>query len=264
MNTQSRVLGLLLIPLIAGTGYTAEPEAPRLRLLVPAYFYPAGDGWKEWERLFDSPARPALAVIVNPASGPGAQADPNYLKVLDRAKKADLLLLGYVTTSYGKRTAEDVKADVDRWLHLYPGIQGIFFDEQASAADKLEYQTALYDYVRREKKRSLVVTNPGTVCAEEYLSKPALDVGCLFEGPQAKDGFGLPGWVGQHARRVAVLSYQVEKAERMQQYVKQAADKGLGYIYVTDAAGANPWDRLPRYWNEEIAAVQEVNRRKPK
>jgi hypothetical protein len=29
--------------------------------------------------------------------------------------------------------------------------------------------------------------------------------------------------------------------------------------HVTDDGGANPWDRLPTYWQEEVAAVRERN-----
>ena len=39
--------------------------------------------------------------------------DRNYLKVFDHAHKAELTLVGYVTTSYGKRKLEEVKADPD-------------------------------------------------------------------------------------------------------------------------------------------------------
>src|SRR2546423_1244987 len=109
-------------------------EEPRVRLLVPAYFYPAGEGLKDWERLFTASAHVPITAIVNPASGPGKDADPNYVKLLQRAKEhKGLTLVGYVGTSYGKRKLDDVKADVDRWLKLYPSIHGIFFDEQASA-----------------------------------------------------------------------------------------------------------------------------------
>jgi hypothetical protein len=31
----------------------------------------------------------------------------------------------------------------------------------------------------------------------------------------------------------------------MRKYVGAAVENGVGCLYVTDAAGANPWDRLP-------------------
>ena len=120
-----------------GIASAADP-APKMRLLVPAYFYPAGKGEKEWERLLAAPEEAGVVAIVNPASGPGRRVDANYTKVLEQAKKSKVTLIGYVSTSYGKRKTEEVKGDVDQWVRFYPGIQGIFFDEQASGTEPPE------------------------------------------------------------------------------------------------------------------------------
>src|SRR5207248_2165984 len=55
-------------------------DAPRLRLLVPAYFYPGGEGLAEWERLLNAPDPAAVVIIANTASGPGKVADPNFVR----------------------------------------------------------------------------------------------------------------------------------------------------------------------------------------
>jgi serine/threonine-protein kinase len=241
----------------------ANTAAPRLRVLVPAYFYPAEAGLKDWERLFTASAQVPVVVVVNPATGPGKEADPQYLKLIDRAKTTKTItLIGYVTTSYGKRPLDEVESDVDRWLRLYPPIGGIFFDEQASGEDKVAYQAELYEYVRTRKALKLVVTNPGTVCSEKYLSQPATDVACLFEGPKPFASSLFPEWVGKYGQaHVAALSYKVGTAEAMSERIQAVAGKQIGYCYVTDAEGDNPWERLPRYWDEEVAAVREANQR---
>jgi hypothetical protein len=255
----------LLLLFCAGTLPAAEPE-PRLRLLVPAYFYPAGEGLKHWDRLIASSARVPVLAIVNPASGPGDKADANYTRLLDRAKRqAGLTLLGYVSTRYAGRPLADVQADVDRWLRLYPQIHGIYFDEQASGADQAGYYAALYAHARKERKLRLVVTNPGTACAEAYLARPATDVACLFEGAEGFATWKPPAWSGKYgARRFAALAYKVGETGLMRKYVGASVENGVGCLYVTDAAGANPWDRLPAYWDEEVAAVGKVNGRKPR
>ena len=242
----------------AATDEAAGDAPSAVRLLVPAYFYPAGNGAKEWEKLIAAADRMPVVAIVNPASGPGRRVDPNYTTILERAAKAkQLTLIGYVTTSYAKRPPAEVKADVDRWLALYPAIDGIFFDEQASAAEHVDYQAELYRHVRETRKLKLVITNPGTTCSEGYAQRPATDAVCLFEGPKPFDEARLPEWRTKYpADRAAVLSYKVESAEAMQRLIAYAADNRLGYAYVTDAAGNNPWNRLPRYWEEEVAAVQ--------
>lgn len=257
-------ISLLLLLLAPGAGWPAEPPSPpAMRLLVPAYFYPDGAGLKHWDRLIAAAARAPVTAIVNPASGPGDKADPSYSRVVEQAKKAGVTLIGYVSTRYGKRPLADVKANVDRWGQLYPEVAGIFFDEQASAADHVAYYAALYQYARKERRREPVVTNPGTVCAEGYVSRPASDAACFFEADKGFGDFRLPAWADRYAAsRFAALAYKIGTAEQMRKHVEAAARQRVGYFFVTDAAGKNPWDRLPVYWDEEVAAVQALNKRK--
>jgi hypothetical protein len=254
--TAGLVLGVIVAP-----GAAAEPgEGPKLRLTVPAYFYPADAGLKPWDRLIEAAGRVPVVAIVNPDSGPGAKADANYTAVIGRARKGGVTLVGYVTTSYARRPLAEVKAEVDRWLELYPGIHGILFDEQASAAGKVGYYAELYDYVRKKLPAGLVVGNPGTVCAADYVARPAADVVCLFEGGKGFDAFRPPAWADRYpARRFAAVAYQVETAKQMEEYLHEALRRRIGLVYITDARGANPYDRLPSYWDAEVAAVRRAN-----
>jgi hypothetical protein len=251
----------LVFPLGVAAGRGAPPEpAPRLRLLVPAYFYPAGDGLKHWDRLITSAGRAPVVAVANVNSGPGTKPDPNYVKILDRAARAGVTLVGYVSTRYGKRPLQEVKDDVDRWLRLYPSVRGIFFDEQASGADAVGHYAALYAHARKDRGRSPVVTNPGTVCDAGYLKQPATDVACLFEAAKGFDAFGPPAWAERYPpARFAALAHGVADAGEMEKDVRAAVRKRIGYLYVTDGGGANPWDRLPRYWDREVEVVRQVN-----
>jgi tRNA A-37 threonylcarbamoyl transferase component Bud32 len=243
-------------------GPAATPP-PRLRLLVPAYFYPGGEGLAEWRRLLKAPDAAAVVIIVNPDSGPGKAADPKYARVIDQARDKGFTLIGYVSTKYAKRPIHEVKGDVDRWVNLYPGVQGIFFDEQASAADRVDYYAALYEYARKARGLSLVVNNPGTSCAEEYLARPAADVVCLVESTKEFSRFRPPGWTADYpASRFAATLYKIADVGRMKQYVRAMGEKRVGYCYLTDNGQPNPWDRLPGYWEEELAAVRQANERK--
>ena len=249
------VLALLAMDSIV---HCADPP-PKMRLLVPAYFYPAGKGAKEWERLLAAPEEAGVVAIVNPANGPGKRIDANYAKVLEQAKKTKVTLIGYVSTSYGKRKTEEVQADVDQWVRFYPGIQGIFFDEQASGTEQLEQLASLYEHVRKTHKFSFVVTNPGTICDEKYLTQPVSDVACLYEGHERWDRFTPPAWTKDlKPDRIAALAYQVPAAD-MPKHLRQAQDRRLGWIYITDDRGSNPWDQLPSYWEDELKELRKVN-----
>src|SRR5206468_1465902 len=56
-------------PQPGGQGAAGATGPSRLRLLVPAYFYPEGKGLEQWDRLIESPAAAATVAIVNPDSG---------------------------------------------------------------------------------------------------------------------------------------------------------------------------------------------------
>ncbi len=251
--------GVLFATMTSGDTANAADPPPKMRLLVPAYFYPAGKGAKEWERLLAAPEEAGVVAIVNPASGPGRRVDANYTRIVERAKKSKVTLIGYVSTRYGKRKAEEVKADVDQWVRFYPGIQGIFFDEQASGTEQLEHLASLYEHVRKTHQLALVVTNPGTICDEKYLTQPVADVACLYEGHERWDRFTPPAWTKDlKPDRIAALAYQVSAAD-MLKILRQAQDRRVGWIYITDDKGNNPWDQLPSYWEDEVKELMKLN-----
>lgn len=249
---------LLLIPL---DGFAKEPPNRAIRLLAPAYFYPAGEGLKSWEKLIASAAKAPVVAIVNPDSGPGKRRDPRYAELFVRAKNSPITLIGYVTLSYAERPLSAVKADIDSWLHFYPGVQGIFFDEQPSQAEHAHFAEEAFAYARHQIKQGVFVTNPGVPCAPEYLAGHDAPAACMFEHHAGFEQFQPPDWLaskgGQH---LAVLVYQVKSADEMRKALQLALQKGAGYVYITDAAGPVPWDHLPGYWSEEIEAVAQKNR----
>jgi hypothetical protein len=257
-------LGALAWPLaIPGPAPADEPSPSHLvRLLVPAYFYPSGEGLKAWQQLIDSASRTPIVAVVNPDSGPGKRVDENYTRLFQLAKGSKLTLLGYVTLSYGKRPLSAVRADVDSWLYFYPDIGGIFFDEQPSQPELSAFALDSFAYARAKIDRPLLVTNPGTTCAHAYLAPRDSPVACLFEHETGFDQYTLPDWAaGLNPDRFAVLLYRVKTAAEMQRALREAVRKRTGYVYVTDAAADPiPWNRLPSYWEEELRAVEQIDR----
>jgi hypothetical protein len=124
-------------------------------------------------------------VIVNPQSGPGEQVDGNYTKAIDRLRGAGCVVLGYVSTSYGKRTQDEVRADIDRWLAMYPRIQGVFFDEMRyeDTDEAVQYQSALTRYAHGAGCWP-VVANPGADTPGRFFAADAADVIVIAEGDQ--------------------------------------------------------------------------------
>jgi len=259
--TGTLVLGLWLVA--CGTAPFAQAEEPELSLLVPAYIYPGGKGLKDWDRLIAAADRVPIVAIVNQDSGPGKHLDEHLRAVLERARRSKLTLIGYVPLTYAKRPVADVKADVDRWLSLYPGVlSGIFFDEQPSGPEGVPFVAECAAYVRRRIKNARIVSNPGTICAPEYLAIAGSPTVCVFESKTGIDAYRPPPWRTKfRPGQMAVLLYDVQTADAMKRSLKEMVRKRAGYVYVTDDSGANPWDRLPSYWDEEVADVAAENRR---
>lgn len=263
-NSPSRAsLLALLLPL--ALSLAAEPnreakEAPRMQLWVPAYYYPAGEGLKEWDRLMKSGRQAPIVVVVNPASGPGKKADPNYVAITKKARTAGLTLVGYVSSQYARKSRDALEAEVNDWVRFYPHIQGIHVDEQSSEAARAGYYKALYRYIRGKIPHALVLSNPGTNCAADYLNGPCADAVCLFERDRGFEDFLPAVWTRRFPpHRFGVLAYNVATADTMRASMQAAVRHRVGYAYFTDAKGSNPYDRLPSYWDEEVAAVRQIN-----
>jgi hypothetical protein len=263
MKLASLWLALLACQIVASSTFaqttaTLEPIGTRsqsdpLTIMVPAYFYPAEEGLQHWDRLLDSAKSSEIIAIVNPASGPGKQTDSNYQTILKRASDTKLIPIGYVTLSYGKRDVGTICAEIDLWLKLYPGIQGIFLDEQPSAATYVDEQQQIYQYVRETKSLNIVVSNPGTVCDPNYLALPTTDIVCLYEGSDALNGIRIPTWTEKvKTTQVCALAYGIATQEQMRSLARLCRRQQIGTILITDASGENPWRGLPSYWKEFI------------
>jgi hypothetical protein len=271
---------LLLLPLpvlfLVTCGYAQDGAAARRRqlaqefhrraqertgVLVPMYIYPENpDKNPAYNQLMALRRRyetVPMWVIVNPASGPGKQVDANYGRVVTRLRGAGCVVLGYVSTSHGKRPAGDVRKEIDRWLTLYPDIHGIFFDEMIN--DNTEaaarYQASLSQYAH-DTGCWPSVANPGTDTPSRYFAAAAADVIIVHEdGTWPKEerlrGDKPGGYADYPPFTRGVLVHSQPTLDRA---ALRMVRKYARWIYVTeglyrpgDAKAANPWDRLSRH-----------------
>jgi hypothetical protein len=236
----------------------------RAGVLVPMYVYPANVHTNEaYNRLIEIRRQfetVPIWVIVNPASGPGEKADANYTKAIDRLHGAGCVVLGYVSTSYGKRPAAQVKGDLDKWLGIYPRIEGVFFDEMIYEDNEAaaSYQASLNRHAH-DAGLWPTVANPGADTPGRYFQTEAADVIVIHEGgawPSEErlhgDYFG--GYADYPPFTRAVL---VHSAEYLDRQSLAMARKYARWFYVTegefranDPAVANPWDRLSKHMEE--------------
>jgi hypothetical protein len=244
---------------VAPTPAPRPVASSRLKMLIPAYIYPAGAGLAEWRKLFEAAAKVDIVAIANPDSGPGIEPNLDYAAIFGEAVKRHVTIVGYVTIDYGRRDAAKIKAQIDDWFKFYPDIAGIFFDQQPSDPKAVPLLSEMHDYVKNKKAKAMVISNPGMICDEAYLSQRVADVVCVYVNFEGFDKFELPtGLKNYEASRFAAMPYNVAGTETMRAAVRDAIVKKIGYLFVSDAKPQNQWSRLPSYWNDEVEAVARV------
>ena len=233
-------------------------------LLIPLYIYPANVHTnKDFNRVIELKRQYSEVpfwVIVNPASGPGTSIDPNYTKAIDRLIGAGCVVLGYVSTSYGKVPVETVQANMKTWQKFYPRVQGIFFDEMLyeDTEAAVEHQVTL-----NQSAHNLgfwpTVANPGTDTPGRYFAAESADVIVIHESDQWPTEEKLHGnYFGGYSdyppfSRASLMYGQKQlRADDV-----RMAQKYTRWIYVTqdtykpgDADHPNPWDQLSEHLEE--------------
>lgn len=250
------LLLLLPAPALAAWGTSNQHQ------LVPAYFYP--DWWNtpnNWTRMCDEMNRTggASTAVMNPSTGPGASANPDYAQAIAGCHASGQHVIGYVHTSYGRRASATVRAEIDAYYAFYPGIDGIFLDEMSNDPVTRAYYRSLYQYVRGKPLPHEVVGNPGAAAPTAWqLSTPVADAVLIFEGTASDYArWSPPGWVrNQVASRIANAIYDTPDESAMRQVCATSKTRNAGYAYVTDDVLPNPWDTLPAgtYWTNSVAA----------
>ncbi|GAA2518624.1 spherulation-specific family 4 protein [Pilimelia columellifera] len=250
-----KVLAVAVVAAVLGTaGLVTRGQAdaaPPMRALVPLYVLPpeSDDAYSDWHRACDSsPA--GSAIVANVLSGPGDTLNQNYLAAIQYCALAGQRVLGYVHTEWGRRSAELVHAEIDRWHGLYGSwISGVFVDEMATDIATASYYRALYARANERRAGALVVGNTGTASGTGWhLTQPAAaDILVIFEGPAASLGsFAAPEWVQQTPpEQLAALVYETSR-----ETVPAACDAlralPVAWAHVTpETLADNPWDRLP-------------------
>lgn len=238
-----------------------------IKIMIPLYSYPTWYNRETyfWTKIVEAAKQVPITAIINPNNGPGG-GPPNqdYAEGLQDLRTAKMTILGYVFTSYGQRNLTDIKADIDLYENYYK-LDGIFLDEAASRADKLDYYQEIYNYIKAKSHLKLVVLNQGTHADEGYLTRPAADVTVIAENyPTAWEQYQPLSYVKSYDKsRFACLIHTVSDVEIMKKQIELASDRNVGYVYITDdstsSGDGDPWNSLPSYWPQEIDYVRELN-----
>jgi hypothetical protein len=238
-------------------------------VLVPAYFYPSFDpALSQWDEMTAAAAAGGrITAIINPNNGPGAAINSDYTRAVNDFRAAGGKVLGYVYTCYGNnncnpavgatRSAAEVLADAQKYRSWY-GVDGIFLDEMSNSTAQLPFYQTVANGLRAAQPTGTIVGNPGTATPVDYLA--VADTIVTFEnGTGTYAGAATQPWMSTAApSRQANLLYNVGSEAAMRDLVSQAAQRNVGYLYITNDVLPNPWDQLPSYWLAEVAAISAV------
>ena len=257
MQTKWPYLSVLVLTMLGAIG---PYKAGAVEILVPAYFYPNGNSY--WADLASAAHQVKIDAILNPGSGPGTQPDAVYVQAVDSLRAAGGKVYAYVHTSYGARDSAAVRQDIDRYLSFYR-VDGFFIDEMASGAATAPVYTDIYGYIKSKDAGLKVIGNPGVNGAEEYLRDHAADVLVNYEGNRSDyAGYQPAAWMRNYSAGSFAAIVHGATLSDMQSIVAGLSASHGGLVYVTDSLYAspnfNPYDRLPTYWQQEVAAVAAI------
>jgi Spherulation-specific family 4/Domain of unknown function (DUF4214) len=259
---------------------TPTPTGSPLGIIVPAYFAPGnggpggiGDGWAA---MAAAASKVSITAIFNPNSGPASSASPAYASAFTNLEAAGGKVVAYVSTDNGNANGTaplaTVENDVMTYLTQYPGqIDGFMLDQMLVTPTTLPYYNNLFSYVKSLSASLTVIGNPGQpylngTTPEQYLG--VADVFNIFEGTNASYASFPTGqtWYQSYpSDRFSNIIYDVpadsdnsSTSSAMQADVSLAAAQDIGFVYITNTSGGNPYQELPSYWNQEVDTVATV------
>jgi hypothetical protein len=187
---------------------------------------------------------------VNPADGPGSSVSSAYTTGIAKLQSVGIKVIGYVATGYAANSTSSVEAKMDQWKSFYPTLQGIFFDEQSNQAGDVPYYKTLSTYAK-SKGLSYTVGNPGTDTAEAFIG--ALDTMLIYESNGVPSTSQMGGWHTKYPlSNFGVIPY----ATPFNASFVATARNYVGYIYLQSDDLPNPWDSLPSYFAQLLAALE--------
>ncbi|CDO76567.1 hypothetical protein BN946_scf184831.g3 [Trametes cinnabarina] len=239
-------------------------------LLIPLYLDPLSTSCTPWVPLFDSiAAHPTVPfwIIINPNSGPGnngGQAPKVYQSCIPKLRASNVVVLGYVHTSYAKASR---KAGVTQDVNTYAGWNtsyrpdGIFFDEVSGAQKDLATYQGFVSQARPlfRNGAGFIALNPGTAPDDsDYynitdLLLSAEDIYAQFDPSSLQFGSATPP-----SKQAIVLTDgpSTPPQSLINQVVTQDHVKAFYVTTDTQVNGGNPYDNLPTDLESYIAAIQ--------
>jgi hypothetical protein len=238
-----------------------EKEKNSSAILIPLYSYP---NWYDsdyvWQKLIDIKNRnldKRVVAIINPSNGHFSSENSDYIQGLKDLIKANIEVVGYVYTSYGSRSENEIFQDIDNWSDIYKlyGIRGIFFDETSTDESKLGFYITVSNYAK-SKGFYFNILNPGITTEQIYVDSGVTEIIVTYENDYASFKNSPPTTYNEPSilTSLAFLVYEMDgnKTNELYDFSK---GKKFDYFYVTEDNDSNPWDSVSEYLEDEITIL---------
>jgi hypothetical protein len=234
------------------------------QIALATYIDP-GANTETWNRIIAMPNNKVSVVVANVANGPDSSANAGWTDVIPRTLGSGKTVLGYVRTGYlgvsvqqfttrlGSSKTSDwvaqIQEDVDQWYHLYPGINGIFFDEGWNDCGPDNVNAELYKYITQHTKKkypgAFTVLNPGAPMPQcfEHSADTLLTAEVSY-ATYTSSGYVPCDWTPSDPRKLWHIVYDVPQSA-IASVVNLATERGVGLLHITDDVEPNPYDTVP-------------------
>src|SRR5438445_10187141 len=217
-------------------------------VVIPLYTYPTDGSWAASLQAKNAHPNVPIIAIINPSDGPGGSSDSNYVQGVKNFQAAGIIVIGYVATGYASHGMSDLDAQISRYKNWY-SVNGIFFDEMANNQGNENYYSTLNTYVK-SLGMTMTMGNPGTSVPSSYIG--TLDSLFIFEQSGLPTLSYLSSYSGHQKSNFAYIGYTVSPLNAA---FEAASSNYVQWIYITDAGGGNPYNVLPSYFMNEVAAL---------
>jgi len=217
-------------------------------IVIPLYTYPTDGSWAATLQAKNAHPNVPIIAVINPSDGPGGSSDSNYVQGVKNLQAAGIIVIGYVATGYASQLISSLESQISSYQNWY-SVNGIFFDEMSSVQGNEGYYSTLNTYVK-SLGMTMTMGNPGTSVPSSYIG--TLDSLCIFEQGGLPTLSYLLSYSGHPKSNFAFIGLSVSTLNTA---FEAASSQYAGWLYITDAGGGNPYNVLPSYFMNEVAAL---------
>ncbi len=236
------------LPLVVGIVLATlmSPGRARLGIIMPVYT----ENSAQFNAAYAAAEKVPFVAIINPDDGPGTSRLNSLRDFSNGIKARGGQVIGYINSYYGGLSWDEAEEQMDAYYSFY-GVQGYFIDEVATNI------SSYYNTMKGRAKGRYLVMNPGTSAPSSYnnFSTGIVTYENPLGGDQSSPFLSYGNNLSSSSTLSAAIIYSAPTAANMQACVDRAVAQGYDYIYVTNDNNPNPFDGIPAYWTEEIAAV---------